>query len=344
MLKLYSSEDFQKHVKRSQLLPLLIILVLLSLIQRVETQGRGGNTLFGDLKVDGIQGSDLKLVSFEIILYTESGIVVSRQTISNNGRYRFLNLANGRYVIVVEVENNVVARVPVSITAAFKIDVREDISLVWHPNAAGNKKGKAASISAADYYKRPAASRDRFEKAGEAIDKKNYELAVTLLRQIVSDDPKDFQAWTELGTAYLIQKNLDEAEKAYVRATKEQPTFFLALIDLAKLRMMRKNYEGAIEPLSQAVKVQPQSANATYLLGESYLQIKKGSKAVGYLNEALRLDPIGMADVHLRLAALYNGAGVKDKAATEYEQFLQKKPDYPDKKKLQQYITENKKR
>jgi len=75
-------------------------------------------------------------------------------------------------------------------------------------------------------------------------------------------------------------------------------------------------------------------------LGEAYLQIKKGSKAVGYLNEAARL---GRPEAHLRLAALYDAVGMKDKAAIEYEQFLEKKPDYPDKKKLQKYISDNKK-
>ena len=50
-----------------------------------------------------------------------------------------------------------------------------------------------------------------------------------------------------------------------------------------------------------------------------------------------------MAQAHLRLAALYNAAGLKDKAAIEYEEFLKKKPDYPDRKKLEQYISQNKK-
>jgi len=93
-------------------------------------------------------------------------------------------------------------------------------------------------------------------------------------------------------------------------------------MNLGKLRLATKNFESAIEPLTQAVTAKPTSAEANYFLGEAYLQIKKGSKAVGYLNEALRLDPIGMAEVHLWLALLYNGAGMKDKAASEYEQFL----------------------
>jgi tetratricopeptide (TPR) repeat protein len=109
------------------------------------------------------------------------------------------------------------------------------------------------------------------------------------------------------------------------------------------LRISQKNFEGAIEPFSQAVEVEPQSADANFFLGEAYLQIKKGSKAVGYFNEAIRLDPVGKAEAHLRLAALYRAAGMKDKAVAEYEQFLAKKPDYPERKMIQQYIIENKK-
>ena len=87
-------------------------------------------------------------------------------------------------------------------------------------------------------------------------------------------------------------------------------------------------------------KQQPQNAEANFLLGETYLQAKKGSKAVGYLNEAERL---GRADAHLRLAALYHAAGLKDRAVAEYEQFLAKEPAYTDKAKLEKYIKENKK-
>ena len=67
-----------------------------------------------------------------------------------------------------------------------------------------------------------------------------------------------------------------------------------------------------------------------------------GEKLSSALASASRLDPIGMAEVHLRLALLYNGAGMKDKAAVEYEEFLRKRPDYADRKKLEKYIAENK--
>jgi tetratricopeptide (TPR) repeat protein len=123
----------------------------------------------------------------------------------------------------------------------------------------------------------------------------------------------------------------------------ERPGFFLGQMNLGRVRVARKNFAGAIEPLTAAVTIKPTSADANYYLGESYLQIKKGSKAVGYLNQAIKLDPVGRADAHLRLATLYNAVGMKDKAALEYEEFLKKKPDYADRKKLEEYISTNKK-
>jgi tetratricopeptide (TPR) repeat protein len=77
------------------------------------------------------------------------------------------------------------------------------------------------------------------------------------------------------------------------------------------------------------------------LLGESYLQSKKGSKAVIYLNEAITLAPIEKAEIHLRLAALYNAAGAKDRAIAEYKSFLEKVPNHAERKNIEKYIRDN---
>jgi Tfp pilus assembly protein PilF len=321
----------------------LLVAVILTLSPAsTRAQGGGQHMLFGDLKIDESKATGIVPISFDIILYTTGGNMVARQSVTNNGRYRFMNLRNGEYYLVVEMENSEVARITLTVASPSKTDIRQDILLEWRPDSAGEKRGKVGNISVADYYERTPANKKLFAQAAEATDKKKYDQSLLLLRRIVAQDPKDFQAWTELGTIYLLQSNATEAEKAYQRAIEERPAFVLALLNLGRLRIMERKYESAIEPLDAAVKLQPESANANYYLGEAYLFMKKGSKAVIYLYEALKLDPIAMATAHLRLAALYNGAGLKDKAAKEYEEFLKKKPDYPDKKKLEQYISANK--
>jgi tetratricopeptide (TPR) repeat protein len=328
-----------RRVSRSLLCASLLLVSLAPAFARAAAQG-GDHTLWGDLKVDESKAEGLKPISFDIVLYTDNGNMVGRQTVSNHGRYRFLNLPNGNYDLAVEVDGEEVVRMRVRIvgSGAMKSDYQQDIELEWRARPAAAKSG---NVSAADFYKRTGANQKLYDRAEEAMAAKRYADADALLRQLVSDDPKDFPAWVELGTAHLYQDDAAEAEKAYLRATEVKPDFVLAYLDLARLRMAQKNFDGAIEILTRAVAIQPPSADANFLLGECYLQIKKGSKAVPYLEEAARL---GRAEARLRLAALYDRAGLKDRAAAEYEQFLAARPDYPDRKKLEQYIKENKKK
>lgn len=303
-------------------------------------------TLMGDVKIDESQVTDRKPLTLDVILYTKGGEVVGRQKLGNNGRYRFINIFNGEYDIVIEIENSEVARIPVVVaggtqSSQYPDDIRKDIELVWRPGP--SLPAKPVTISAEDAYDRRGPSKNLFERAQGAFDKKEHEKAVDLFTQVVTGDPEDFQAWSELGTVYLATNKLADAEKAYQRATEIRPKFFLALFNLGRVRVKQKNFEGAIAALEQALVVKPASAEVNYFLGDSYLQIKKGSKAVGYLNEALKLEPIKMAEAHLRLGMLYDAAGYKDRAVAEYEQFLKKKADYPDRKKLEQYIAANKK-
>ena len=302
----------------------------------------GSHILYGDFKVDESQGTADNRLSYEIILYTIGRVAIGRQTVTSNGRYRFNNLPSGVYDLAVESENVEVARIRVELVSPLPMDQRQDISLAL--KSLGNSSpAKPASVSVEDAYTRTPANQKLFEKAQAATDNKKYAEAVGFFNELLKNDPKDFQALTEMGTVYLLEQKLPEAEKAYTSAIAVRPKFFLALMNLGRLRMMEKNFEGAIEPLSTAVTIQPTSADANYRLGESYLQVKKGSKAVGYLYEALKLDPIGRAEAHLRLATLYNAAGMKDKAVIEYEEFLKKKPDHPDAKKFRDYIAANKK-
>ncbi|HEX6045657.1 MAG TPA: tetratricopeptide repeat protein [Pyrinomonadaceae bacterium] len=301
--------------------------------------GGGSYTLFGDLLVDEGKTPGSKPLVYEIVLNNIGGTPAGRQFISAGGRYQFINLGAGQYELIVLLDHEEVARTRVEILAGPAQErVRQDLNLAWKPGA----KPKPSSISAADFYKRSANNEKLFVKAKEATDQKRYDDSIVTLQELTAADPHDYQAWAELGTIYLFKRNYDESEKAYQKSIAERPEFFLAQMNLGRLRMMRNNFEGAIEPLTAAVDIEPASADANAYLGEAYLQIKKGSKAVVYLNQAIKLDPTGKADLHLRLATLYNAVNMKDKAAIEYEEFLKKKPDYPDAKKLRDYITANK--
>src|ERR1043166_1732667 len=291
----------------------------------------GDHMLYGDLSVDESEVRGVKPLTFDVILYSEANILAARQPASSNGRFRFNNLPVGLYYVAIEVEGSEVARVTADLRSPLLKDVRRDIALQWRIPAASTKAGL---VSVSDTYAR-SSDRDRvFNLATEAVSKKNYAKATMLLQQLVAADAKDFEAWAVLANVHFGQKNFAEAENEYLHAIDARPGFFLALLNLGRLEITLKKYEVAAEALARAVKVGADSPDANYFLGESYLRLKRGSLAVPYLNEALRLDPDGMAEVHLRLARLYQAAGLPRKAAAEYEAFLKKRPDYRDRRKL----------
>ena len=320
---------------------LFAVIVTVGLAASVAANAQGaGHILYGDVKVDDSKvGGSSSPLALHIILYTASGTVLDRQVVANNGRYRFSNVRNGEYDIAVELEGAEAGRVRVIVQSIFKTDIQQDLALELKPGF--GRAAKSGVISADDVYQRTSSTKGLFENADRELSKKNYDEAARFLTKVVEIDPRDYQAWTQLGTVHVGLKQFDKAEEAYLKAIEIRPSYFLALLNLGRLHIIEKEYEAAVEVLTRALEERKDSADANFYLGESYLQLKKGTLGAKHLNEALRLDPYGKADAHLRLAALYNAVGMKDKAALEYEQFLKKKPDYKDRKKLEEYIQAN---
>lgn len=326
---------------------LAVLVALLALLSPEGVSAQENSfRVWGDVKIDDSKADTPAPLSLTVILYSPTGVVVGRQNVSNHGRYRFnvpietsSIFQTGDYELAIEGDFGEITRVRFVLNGPAGSDFRQDFEFEWKSKVTG-PKALTGIFSAADAYNRSSTNKSLFQKAQEAVEKKKYDQAVTFLKQIVDADKLDFQVWTLLGTIYLIQEKSADAEKAYLSALEARPTFALALLDLGKLLASQKRYQDAIDPLTRAVTAQPQSAETNLLLGEAYLQVKKGSKAIPYLNEASRL---GRPEAHLRLAWLYNAAGMKDKAAVEYEEFLKKKPDYSDRKKLEEYIRTNKK-
>ena len=331
---------FRASVNSKSLQMLLMSALLLGSFSEPRAQA-GNHKLFGDLHVDESKATQAVPLSYEILLYSISGNLLQQVSIPNRGRYQFLGLPDAYYDVVVQVEDKVVARFRVSVFSPFRTDFRQDIDLQWR-DAADFRKTSA--ISADDFYQRSPANEKLFRDGVKLQSDGKYDQAALVFQKLLLADSRDFQAWCQLANVHFRQHQYPEAEVEYLHAIDARPGFFLAMLNLGRLEIMLGKYDVAAEALTKAVAISHDSPDANYFLGDAYLKMKKGSVAVDYLNEAVRLDPDGMAEVHLELAALYHAAGLKEKAATDYEQFLKKRPGYRDRKKLEKYIAENRKR
>src|SRR6266567_9321110 len=112
-----------------------------------------GFTLFGDVEVSGQAASDSTALTFDLLLYSRSGVLLDRQKVGSKGRYRFLNVPAGDYDLVFEFENSEVARTQIRLVG-IPTDVRQDIAMEWRPGPFAGKSGKPEVLSAEDVYNR----------------------------------------------------------------------------------------------------------------------------------------------------------------------------------------------
>ena len=290
--------------------------------------------VFGRIVLKGYeQGAKLPSVR---ISFTDSQQAISRLSVGKSGNYCFRLRTTGGGTLVVEVDGIESARR--TLASLGPAQQREDFE-IYSPQS---QKSAAPGVISAKFFHPPnPKTLELYKKTVEAESKKNTGKAIEHLKEIVSIDPADFIAWAKLGTVYVEKNSLAEAEAAFRKSLELKVEYTPAWIHMGKIRVAQKQFEAAIEIFKHAISLEPASARAYQLLGETYLQARQGTLGAQALNEALKLDPMGMAECHLLLGRLYDLAGAKNLATREYKIFLTKEPNYPDKKKLEEYIKKN---
>jgi Tfp pilus assembly protein PilF len=282
---------------------------------------------------------DLKrppVVSVTIIV---NGSPVERAITNSEGFYVIRNVPRTNSTILIEIDGVEMVRQPIMAPAMGS--PRIDYTVSWPP--ANSLERKPAVVFAEQPYNRSEKLEATFQRALTALKASDNIAASKLFGEVVAGDPKDFVSWTELGTIYFRANAYDNAEACYFKAIELKKDYTVALLNLGKLYLAKKQYDNSILVLSNAVKAAPSLPDAHHHLGEAYLNSKKGTSAVYHFNEAIRLAPTEKADLHLRIATLYDAAKMKDKAANEYKTYLTKNPNYVDKATLEAYIRENSK-
>lgn len=296
----------------------------------------GQPVIYGQVAIEGLPANERRPTIFVTLLI--SGTQIDRRPTDSRGYFYFLQRPRHGHMLVFEINGGEVGRAYLTVGDGTRL--RQDVAIQWRTLQGVTPSGGTGVVSSKVYVRSQDAEKV-FANAMDLIRDKKGSEAVAVLEDIVKKDPNDFVAWMMLGTLYVDEKKFREAETALLKSTELKPDFTLARVNLGKMYIGQNDFDKAIAALTKAVELDASSADANHYLGEAYLRIKKGSLAVGYLNKAIELEPVKKAELHLRLAALYNGAGLKDRAAAEYAAFLAKVKDHPDTKKFEQYVKDN---
>jgi tetratricopeptide (TPR) repeat protein len=117
------------------------------------------------------------------------------------------------------------------------------------------------------------------------------EEAVNELQTYVRDNPRDADAWANLGNALAALARNDEALKAYQRAVEVDPNNGLAQRNLALHYLQQNDFVNAVAHAREAVRLTPNDPAAHNLLGLGLIGKQQIDDAIAEFRRSLAIQP-----------------------------------------------------
>jgi len=153
--------------------------------------------------------------------------------------------------------------------------------------------------------------------------------AAELVKQQIAAAKSPGPLYEILGNIYLVDRKLDDAEKAFLKAIELEPRLVASYTNLAVIYNTEKKADQAIAKLEEARKVAPTNLSPLMMLG--LLQQQRGNiaKAQEAYSQALAINP-RFAPAANNLAWLYSeNNGDKEKALQLAQMAKEVSPDDP---------------
>jgi Flp pilus assembly protein TadD len=162
-------------------------------------------------------------------------------------------------------------------------------------------------------------------QAESDIEKKDYSAAEPLLQKVVAGDPKNYQAWFDLGFVYNAQGNLTESIAAYRKSVAAKPDVFESNLNLG-ISLAKAGQADAEQYLRAATTLKPtadvdEGRARAWLSLADVLEASKPEEAIAAYQRAAALAPKD-PEPHLAAGALLQKANRFADAEQEYKQAL----------------------
>ena len=173
---------------------------------------------------------------------------------------------------------------------------------------------------------------ERLKEAEQAVRQEEYERAIDLMLQLVSEDPDDAEvnarAHVILAHAYLNLEDYNEAMHAVQRALALHPRQDLGMAIYAYL-LGKFNQPRLAQEAFDAAFALNNSRAITYYWNASFLleAFRQSAEARRQLRTAMSLEP-GMPEHHLLMARIYLTEGRDEEAEKEFQSAVRLQPTF----------------
>jgi cytochrome c-type biogenesis protein CcmH/NrfG len=115
---------------------------------------------------------------------------------------------------------------------------------------------------------------------------------IASLQSVVARDPKNVQAWVQLGNAYFDTGQPQKSVEAYDRALELRPNDPDVLTDQGVMYRALGRYDKAIANFEKANRANPSHVQSLFNLGIVYSSdLKQNDKAIAAWNKVLQVAP-----------------------------------------------------
>lgn len=268
-----------------------------------------------------VRYSDLRRPAANILVRLENfnGGIAAQMLTDRDGRFRFSGLASRQYTLTIRAAGYRDAYQTVDLLTATSDFVNVDLV---PESRTGPKPRKSIAYIDANV---PAGARKEFEKGEDSLAAKKYADAIRHFENAVQLHPSFFEAELSLGTAYMDQGQLDNAEMRLKRANELNTKSPNALFALGELYLLRNRLADAEQTLRAGLKMEPRAWKARFALARVYWKKPDLVSTAKQLALTLQLNP-EHAEAHFLAGHVFAQANKLPEALLEFQEYLRLAP------------------
>lgn len=261
----------------------------------------------------------------QVQLCDRHGGFLETQTSDNSGEFIFRGLSPGSYSVSVTALGFERQDMPVDLS--FSSDL--EVSVYLKP--AGELKSAASGpVVSAHEMTMPQEARDKLAAAKKKmwLDK-NLEGGIAEVRQVVATAPNYYEAYCEMGLAYLMMGKTADAEANFRKSLEiSGGKYGDAEVGLGSTLINKGDIAGGEQALRRGVEASPNSSLGLYELGKVELSRNHISEAEKLAEQARSLTP-NFPSVHRLLANIHMRQNNYPAVLHDIDAYLQLDPSSP---------------
>ena len=167
---------------------------------------------------------------------------------------------------------------------------------------------------------------ETFALAMQNHKKKNFKAAENLYEEILRKNPKDINAYNNLGILFNQLGEYKKSINCYEKIIQIQPNNAAAHNNLGFVLNQLEKHQKAMNCFEKAIQIEPNYADAFYNLGNIHKQLRNYQKAINYYKKTIAINS-NYVGAYNSLGTLLNQLGEYKKSMNCYEKAIQIQPN-----------------